>query len=116
MDPAGGPGGRAGGLEDLLPCTERIDLGPEPLTDRGKFLLLAPEDRKPMAQARKLLLDPGLAGLRVPGQVLSLCIERVRALPGELRGALLELIDLQLDALARGRHVGDTAAHRLQSL
>ena len=42
--------------------------------------------------------------------------ERLAALPLELVRLLLELLHLQLEALARGRDVGDAAAYLLQHL
>ena len=47
-----------------------------------------------MTQPGELLLDPGLAGSRPSGQVLIPGIERVPALPGQLRGTVLGLTDL----------------------
>ena len=52
--------------------------------------------------------------MRIAGYVLPSGVKRVLDLPDELRGTLLQLTYLQLDAFARGRHVGDAAAHPLQ--
>jgi len=106
--------GRVGGLERLLPGPERVDLRLQALTGVGESLLLPQHGGTLLAQGGELLLDRRLAGSRFAGYVLPPGINRVLALPGEFRGCLLELADLQLDALPRGRHVGDAAAYLLQ--
>ena len=67
-------------------------------------------------QVGLLLLHAGAAGQGLAGEVLAAGGERLPALPLELVGLLLELLELQLEALARGRDVGHAAAHLLQHL
>ena len=55
-------------------------------------------------------------GQRLAGQVLAAERERLAALVLQLGGLALELVQLQFQALAGGRHVGDAAAHLLQQL
>ena len=62
-------------------------------------------------------VSAGLAGQRLAGEVLA--AHRRCAfcgLVGELVGLLLELVDLELDALAAGGDVGDAAAYLRQQL
>ena len=58
----------------------------------------------------------GLAGQRLAGEVLAVHGQRLLGLALELGGLLLELVDLQLDALAAGGDVGDAAAYLAQQL
>ena len=104
--------GRVAGLDRLPAGPERIDLGLQPLASGGEPLFLAPQVAKLMAKLGQLLLDTCLPCLRVAGQVLPSGLQRALGLSGELRRSLLQLTDLQLQALARGRHVGDAAAYR----
>ena len=53
----------------------------------------------------------GLAGQRLAGEVLAAHRDRLLGLALELGGLLLELVDLELDALAAGGDVGDAAAY-----
>jgi len=59
---------------------------------------------------------PALPLQRLAGQVLAADLQRLAALLGQLGVLLLQLLDLQLQALAGGRHVGHPAAHLLQHL
>jgi hypothetical protein len=67
-------------------------------------------------QVLLLLLDAGAPGQRLARQVLASGGERLTALVLELVRLRLQLRLLQLEALARGGHVGDPAADLLQHL
>ena len=111
VDPGLRLGGGVGRLDRLLAGPEGLDLGLQPLLGEGELLLLA-------LQLGVLGLEVGdlggqrrLAGQRLAGEVLAAHLQRLLGLPLQLGGLLLELVDLQLDPLAAGRHVGDAAAH-----
>ena len=67
-------------------------------------------------QVGHLLLQAGPAGQRLAGQVLAAGGERLAALVLQLVRLLLQLLDLELEALAGGGDVGHAAAHLLQHL
>jgi hypothetical protein len=60
--------------------------------------------------------DPRVPGQRLPGQVLTAGVQRLLRLGLQLSGGLLQLIQLQLDALAAGGHVREPPANLLQHL
>ena len=60
--------------------------------------------------------DPGSPGERLGGQVLAVLRERLACLVLQLGGGLLQLLGLELDALLRGRDIGEAPLHLLQLL
>lgn len=109
-----GLGGGVGGLDGLLLRTEGVDLGLEALRREGELLLLALEGGVLRLQVGDLLLEGGAAGQRLAGEVLTAERERLAALVLQLGGLLLELVQLEFEPLAAGRHVGDAPADLLQ--
>ena len=103
-------GGGVGRLDRLLAGAEGLDLGLQPLLRQDELLLLALERRLLLLEGGDLRGEPGLAGQRLAGEVLATGADGLLGLSLELGRLLLELVDLELDALAAGGHVGDTAA------
>ena len=60
--------------------------------------------------------EPGLAGQGLACEVLAARADRLLGLALELGRLLLELVDLELDPLAAGGDVGDTAAYLAEEL
>ena len=67
-------------------------------------------------QVADLLVQPGLAGQGLAGQVLAVDVDRLLRLPLQLGLLLLELPDLQFEALPAGGDIRDAAAHLLEEL
>ena len=67
-------------------------------------------------QIGDLLGQPGLAGQSLAGEVLTADLHGLLGLTGQLVLLLFELVDLQLEALAAGGDIGNTAADLLQQL
>lgn len=65
-------------------------------------------------QVGDLLLERGAAGQRLTRQVLAAERQRLAALVLQLGRLPLELVQLKLQALARGSHVGHTTPHLLE--
>lgn len=115
-DPGLRLGRRVGGLDRFLLRTEGVDLGLETLGRKGELLLLALEGLVLRLQVGDLLLERGTAGQGLAGQVLTAEREGLAALVLQLGGLALELVELQLQTLAGGRHVGDAPAYLLEQL
>ena len=69
-----------------------------------------------VCRSAHLLLQAGAAGERLAGQVFATGGQRLLRLALELRRLLVQLLHLQLQALAAGRDVGEPAAYLLQQL
>ncbi len=67
-------------------------------------------------QVGDLLLEGRPAGQRLAGEVLAAEREGLAPLVLQLGGLGLELVELELQALAGGRHVGDAATDLLEQL
>lgn len=115
-DPGLRLGGGVGGLDGLLLGAEGIDLGLQPLGRESELLLLALQRGVLRLQVGDLLLECGAPGQRLAGQILAAERERLAALVLQLGRLSLQLIQLQLQPFARGRHIGDAAAYLLKQL
>ena len=109
-------GGGVGGLDRLLAGAERVDLRLQALRGGRELLLLALQLRVLGGEVGDLLVDRGATGQRLTGQVVAAGGDRLLSLRLELVGGALQLLHLQLQALAARRHVGDAAAHLRQQL
>ena len=103
-------GGRVGSLDRLLPRPERLDLPLQALAGGGQLLFLPGQAEILPAQAGELFHDRRRPACGDAGQIVAARPLRLIALAGEAVCLLLQRADLQLEALARGCHVGDTAA------
>src|SRR6478735_8627730 len=109
-------GRRVGGLDRLLAGAELLDLRLEPLLGEGELLLLGLELGELHLEVVDLARQPGLAGERLPGEVLAVGGDRLLRLVLELGRLLLELGDLELDPLAAGGDVDHASAYLAEQL
>jgi len=98
-DPPGRFLGHVGGLDRLFPDPERVDFCLQALAGDGDPLLLADQNAELTGEVGHLFPDRRLAGAGLAGQVLPTDLERPGLLAGEPLGTVLELGDLELDAL-----------------
>ena len=116
VDAGLGLGRAVGGLDGLLAGAEGVHLGLETGAGAHQLLLLGLKLGVLGLEIHQLGLDAGLAGERFAGEILPARLQR--ALGGQAEAVHLgvQLVGLQLDALAAGGHVRDTATNVLQQL
>jgi hypothetical protein len=104
-----GLGGGVGRLDGLFPRAKRLDLGLEALTGLGELVLLF-DDRRVLGVEVLELGGDGLAASEcLAREGLVALGESGLGLVGQLVALGLQLLGLDLDALARGGDVGDGA-------
>src|SRR3954451_3090590 len=102
---------RVGRLDGLLARAERVDLRLQPLRGGGELLLLRLKLRMLGLQVGELLVDRTTTGQRLTGEVVTAGADRLLRLLLQLVRGRLELLHLDLEALAAGRDVRDATAH-----
>jgi hypothetical protein len=111
-----GLGGGVGGLDRLLAGAEGLDLGREALRRLRQLRLLGQQLGVLGLERLELRLDGRPAGEGLPGQVLPVGGHGPPGLFEELGRLGLQLLALELEALAGGDDVDEAPLHLLQHL